>query len=357
METPVTSRDPAPPVFRDLPKVELHCHIEGTMRPATVEDLAIGNGIEMPTDDVTELYEYDDLTGFLEIFWLVQSTLVAPEDWERLAYESIIDGAAHGLVYRETFFTPARHLVAGQGLGEIVAALDRGLDAAERDTGVRCRLIFDIDRDFDPAVSLGHVTDLVELRRTGAPGAERVIGMGMDSTEIGKDPMSFAESYALAGEAGLRRTAHQGENAPAWTIAAALDGLGCDRIDHGISVFEDPELVRRVVDDQVPLTVCPNANVLINPDVFARLEDHVFPRMREAGILATLNTDDPAMVGLDLTQEYERCAEVFGYSPADMVDIALDGVRGSWLDESDAAVVASSISDAAANMASAPSST
>ncbi|HEV2928990.1 MAG TPA: adenosine deaminase, partial [Propionibacteriaceae bacterium] len=119
-----------------LPKVELHCHIEGTMRPDTVVELAAKNGIELPTSDPTELYRYSSLDTFLQIFWLVQSTLGSREDWARLAYESIVDGAAHGLVYRETFFTPARHLGAGQDLADIVAGLAEGLAAAEDETGV-----------------------------------------------------------------------------------------------------------------------------------------------------------------------------------------------------------------------------
>jgi len=117
-----------------LPKVELHCHVEGTMRPDTVVDLARKNRIELPTSDPTELYRYSNLDTFLEIFWLVQSTLGSREDWARLAYESIVDGAAHGLVYRETFFTPARHLDAGQDLADIMAGLAEGLEAAEAET-------------------------------------------------------------------------------------------------------------------------------------------------------------------------------------------------------------------------------
>lgn len=113
--------------------------------------------------------------------------------------------------------------------------------------------------------------------------------------------------------------------------------LGCERIDHGISVFGDPELVRRLADRRLPFTVCPNANVRINPDVVTDLSDHVYAAMRDAGLLATLNTDDPALVGLDLTQEYELTAAAFEYSAAQMVEIALDGIAGSWLDDADAA--------------------
>ena len=140
-----------------LPKVELHCHVEGTMRPDTVVELARKNRVELPTSEPTELYRYSNLDTFLEIFWLVQSTLGSREDWARLAYESIVDGAAHGLVYRETFFTPARHLDAGQDLADIVAGLAEGLATAEGETGVRAMLIADIDRAYGAAAGLAMV--------------------------------------------------------------------------------------------------------------------------------------------------------------------------------------------------------
>jgi adenosine deaminase len=305
--------------------------------------------LPLPAASLEELFTYNDLTGFLTVFWFVQSVLRTPEDWERLAYESIVDGAVHGLRYREAFFTPARHLQDGQHLADIVLALDRGLDAAERDTGVRCRLIFDIDRAFGPELAVDHVRQLVDLRRSGAPGAERVIGLGMDSTEQGIDPASFLPAYRLGPAAGLRRTAHQGENSPAEAIATVVDVLGCERIDHGISVFGDPELVRRCADRRLPFTVCPNANVRINPDVVADLADHVYPAMRAAGLLATLNTDDPALVGLDLTQEYELSAAAFNYGADDMVEISLDGIAGSWLDDTEATMLSHEVRAFAAN--------
>ena len=145
----------------------------------------------LPTADPTELYRYDSLDGFLEVFWLGQSTLVRREDWARLAYESLVDGAAHGVVHRESFFTPARHLAAGQDLADILAGLDEGLAAAEAETGATCLLIADMDRAFGPTAGLEFVGRLAELRAAGAPGTERVIGVGMDSTELGIDPLTY----------------------------------------------------------------------------------------------------------------------------------------------------------------------
>jgi adenosine deaminase len=327
----MTALDPT--AVARLPKVELHCHIEGTMRATTARELAAEHGIALPVGDPTDLYRYDDLTGFLEVFWLIQSLLADAPSWERLAYESAVDGAPHGLIYREAFFTPARHLAAGQSLADIVGALDAGLAAAERETGVVTRLIFDIDRAFGPAAGVEHVRELARLRGSGAPGADRVIGVGMDSTELGIDPATFLEAYRLAAGAGLRLTAHQGENSPAAAIATAVDVLGCERIDHGISIVEDAELAARLADRRLPFTVCPNANVRINPDVCAELADHPLRAMRDAGLLVTLNTDDPALTGLDLTEEYVRSAAAFALGWDELVELAFAAVDASWADD------------------------
>jgi adenosine deaminase len=330
-----------------LPKVELHCHVEGTMRPATVVELATRNGIPLPTEDVTELYDYGSLDEFLAVFWLVQSTLVGRHDWARLGYESVLDAAAQGRVYAETFFTPARHLAAGARLADIVAGLAEGVAAADAETGARTMLIADMDRAFGPSAGRDLVAELGELRRTGAPGAERVIGVGMDSTELGVEPASFADAYALAARLGLRRTAHQGENSPPSAIATVVDVLGAERVDHGLSIVADPALVARFAADGVALTVCPNSNIRI-ANAYPRLADHPFPRMRAAGLIATLNTDDPAMTALDLGYEYRSVAAAFGYDFRDMVGIALDGVAASWLDRDDAAALRATIEEAAA---------
>jgi adenosine deaminase len=329
-----------------LPKVELHCHVEGTMRPQTLVDLARRNGVSLPTAEPTELYRYDSLDGFLRVFWLVQSTLAGRDDWARLAYESVVDGADHGLVHRETFFTPARHLASGQDLAAIVAGLDDGLAAAETETGVSCLLIADMDRAFGPAAGLELVDLLAGLRRSAAPGIERVVGVGMDSTERGIDPVSYRPAFQSARAAGFRLTAHPGENSLAAAIAACVDVLTVERIDHGLSIMEDAELVARVAAARIPLTVCPTSNIRI-ANAFARLEDHIYPQMRAAGLLATLNTDDPALIDLDLGTEYRSVADAFGWGWQEMVAISLDGVEACWLDDTGKAAVRRRITSAA----------
>ncbi len=321
-----------PDVYDRLPKVELHCHLEGTIAPATVAELASKNGRPLPVDRIEDLYTYDSLNGFLKVFWFVQEMLATPEDWERAAYESVVYAAPHGLRYRETFFTPARHLEAGQDLGGIVEGITRGLEAAEAETGVRSMAICDMDRAYGGGAGLELIERLVELRRAGR--AERVIGIGMDSTELGVDPRDYAPAFELARSAGLRRTAHAGEDTAPDNIEMALDVLGAERIDHGLSILQDPALTARVADERTPLDVCPNSNVLIANKV-STLAEHPFRRMREAGLLATLNTDDPAMTDLDLGKEYRSVAEALDLSFDDMAAIAVDGIEACWLDEDD----------------------
>ncbi|MCL9762446.1 adenosine deaminase [Frankia sp. AiPa1] len=329
-----------------LPKVELHCHVEGTMRASTVVELARTAGIPLPTADVTELYRYTSLDEFLSVFWLVQSTLRTRDDWARLGYESVLDAARHGRVYGELFFTPARHLAAGTALADVVAGLADGLAAAEAETGSITMLIADIDRAFGPAAGVRMVEELGRLRRANAPGMARVLGVGMDSTELGVDPASFREAYRLAARHGFRLTGHQGENSPPSAIATLVDDLGAERVDHGLSLVDDPELVARFAAERIPLTVCPNSNIRI-ANAFPALAAHPFPAMRAAGLLATLNTDDPALTDLDLGYEYASCAAAFGYTFDDMVTIALDGVAASWLPAAESAALRTRISAAA----------
>lgn len=327
--------------FDGIPKVELHCHVEGTVRPSTVVELAAKAGRPLPVDDPAELYRYDSLDSFLAVFWLVQETLVDREDWARIAYESLVDGAAHGLRYREMFFTPARHLAAGQRLDGIVSGLTEGIKAAEAEVEVRCMLIGDIDRAYGPAAGLDFVEQLGELRRSGT--AERVIGVGADSTELGIDLGSFAPAFETARRLGFRRTCHAGEAVGVGpvNIAVALDALGAERIDHGVAIVEDAALMSRVASERIPLTVCPTSNVVI-ANRHPSLREHPLLDMRDAGILVTINTDDPAMMTLDLGEEYRRVGEAFDLELDELASLAIEGIESTWLDQTDRRALAES---------------
>ena len=329
----VESREPGD-AFDRIPKVELHCHVEGSVRAATVVELARKAGRPLPVDDPADLYRYDSLNSFLAVFWLVQETLVERADWARVAYESLVDAAAHGLRYREMFFTPARHLAAGQDLGTIVDGLSEGIAAAEADSGVRCWLIADIDRAYGPAAGVELVERLGELRQNGR--AERVIGVGADSTELGVDLAAFAPAFVAAGQLGLRRTCHAGEAVGVGpeNIRIAIDELGAERIDHGVAIADDRALMARVAAEGIPLTVCPRSNVVI-ANRFQSLEEHPLLEMRDAGVLVTINTDDPAMMEWDLGREYRAVGEAYSLALPDLHRLAVDGIASTWLDDAD----------------------
>jgi adenosine deaminase len=320
-----------PDEFDRIPKVELHCHVEGTVRPDTVVELARKAGRPLPVDDPRQLYRYDSLDSFLAVFWLVQEVLREPADWARIAYESLVDASAHGLRYREMFFTPARHIASGQALGGIVAGLTEGIEAAEAETGVRCFLVADIDRAFGPVAGRELLEALGDVRRRG--GGERVIAVGADSTELGVDLASFAPAFDAARRLGFRRTCHVGEAVGVGpeNIRIALDVLGAERIDHGVAIVEEPDLVHRAATERIPLTICPTSNVVI-ANRYATLAEHPLQALRDAGVLVTINTDDPAMVQLDLGEEYRRVGAAFGLTAADLAELAVAGVASTFLD-------------------------
>ena len=320
--------------FDAIPKVELHCHVEGTVRPETVVELAKKAGRPLPAERPEDLYRYDSLDSFLAIFWLVQETLVTPDDWARIAYESLLDGAAHGLRYREMFFTPARHLAAGQDPGAIVDGLTRGIEAAEAEAPVRARLICDVDRAYGPEAARDLVEQVGALRRAGR--AERVIGIGADSTELGVDLAAFTPAFEAAKRLGFRRTCHAGEAVGVGpsNIAIAIDALGAERIDHGVALPEDPALLAQVASDGIPLTVCPWSNVVI-ANRFDTIADGPLLDLYRAGVLVTINTDDPAMMSWDLGQEYRAIGEAYSLDVGELSAMAIGGIESTWLDDTD----------------------
>lgn len=320
-----------PDVYDLIPKVELHCHVEGAIRPSTMVEFARNAKRELPFEALSELQRYGSIHDFRRVFALVLDTLTTADHWVRIGYESLIDGTQHGLRYRELYFTPSRYMDDGQDLGMIIDALSEGIAVAEEETGARCQLIASCDRTLDPASGISLVEELVELRRAGR--AERVIGIGIDGPHSGFDLRSWGDAYEIAHKAGLRRTAHSQDGGPA-NVAIVLDHFGAERIDHAMDILDDPLLTNRVAEARIPINVCPNSNVRIF-NVYPSLEEHPFRRMREAGLLVTLNTDDPTMMDVNLGEEYRSVAKAMQFDFDAMAAISLDGIEASWLDESE----------------------
>ena len=316
--------------LRRLPKVELHCHVEGTLRPQTVTELARKHTIDLPTTDVDRIYDYETIYEFLEIFRLVNSTVITQEDFARVAYESLEDGVKLGnLKYREMFFNPTLHTTRGVAMATVIDGLADGCAAAEADFGVRCRLIADVYRQDPPAMALQMTEEVIANRR------DELIGLGMDAAEAPDPPEKFAESFALAGKAGLHRTSHASEDGPPVNITTCLDVLGCERIDHGYHILEDDAVVARCRDEGIHFTCCPTSTAVVYgwPD----LTTHPINGMMSAGLLVHLNSDDPTMFHTDIGKEYVYFVGQNDYAPEIAKQLVHNGVDATWLDDSEKA--------------------
>lgn len=314
--------------LRRVPKVELHCHFEGTVRAATFAELARTHEIALPTDDVERLYDYATIYEFLEIFAMVSSTLIDRQDFARAAYESLEDGVKLGnLRYREMFFNPTLHTRRGIALETVVDGLIDGIRDAETDFGVGCRLIADVYRQDEPAVARQMVEDLLACRRP------ELIGLGMDGAEAPDPPEKFVEAFRLAGDAGLRLTSHACEDGPAVNITTCLDTLGCERIDHGYHVLSSPEVTARCRDEGIFFTCCPTSTAVVYgwPDLSA----HPIREMVATGLAVTLNSDDPTMFHTDIGEEYVRLCSALDYSIDQVEAFSLAGVDATWLSDAD----------------------
>lgn len=318
--------------LRKLPKVELHCHVEGTLRPATVVELAGKHGIRLPTTEVDQIYRYDTIYEFLEIYKTVNSTVRNREDFARMAYETLEDGVRLGnLKYREMFFNPTLHTARGIPMATVMDGLVDGIRAAEHDLGVRCALIADVYRQDPPEVARRMVEEVLEHRRP------ELVGLGMDAAEAPDPPEKFVEAYRVAKAGGLRLTSHCAEDGPAANVTTCLDLLGCVRLDHGYHALEDPAVVARCIDQGVTFTVCPTSTAMVYgwPD----LTTHPITRMIEAGMSVMLNSDDPTMFHTDIGNEYAEFCAQNDYPPELVRRLVMQGVEAAWLDESDKAAM------------------
>ena len=320
--------------LRGLPKVELHCHLEGSVPADTFLALSARHQVVLPTRDPDHVYDVTSFLGFLDLYYLVCQSVRDASDFERAVYDSLAHGVRTGnLRYREMFFSPTNHTFIPYAA--MVEGLTAGIEAAEADFGVRCRMIADINRRQSPAVAL----ELVET--VLANPSPYVIGIGMDDDEDSGPPELFAEAYARAGRGGLKRTAHAGEMGSSANVATSLDVLGCDRIDHGYAMVHDPAVVRRVRDSGVHVTGAWFVNNF-HAGVFT---DGVDPAttplaaMLRDGLPVSLNTDDPTMIPTDLVAEYGNVAAALGLDRAAVTRLAANAIDGAWLDDGDKAAL------------------
>jgi adenosine deaminase len=316
---------PARTAVPALPTAELHLHIEGTLEAELALALARRNRVQLRHPDLESLqraYRFSDLQSFLDLYYELTEVLQHPQDFADLAEAYLTRAAAQGVRHAEVFVDPQAHTGRGVPLAVVLDGLAESFRTAEQRHGLSARLIVCFLRDRDPAEAEALVPEL-------RPWRDLVIGVGLDSAEVGFPPERFARAYALAADEGLHRVAHAGEEGPPGYVWSALDVLGAERIDHGIRSLEDPRLVARLREEQVPLTVCPLSNVALRavPDLAA----HPLRRMLDAGLLVTVNSDDPAYFGGYLHDNTEAVSRALGLGAAERRLLAENSFRASFL--------------------------
>ena len=308
-----------------LPKVELHLHIEGTLEPELMFRLARRNGVTLPwasADDVRRAYVFQNLQSFLDLYYAGCSALVREEDFYDLTWAYLARVAAQNVRHAEIFFDPQTHTGRGVPFETVVGGIHRALDEGRRRLGISSALIMCFLRHLSPEAAM----DTLEQ---ALPFKDRITAVGLDSTEVGNPPERFRGVFDRARAEGFRAVAHAGEDGPPEYIWQALDLLRVSRIDHGVRCIEDPRLVRRLAEEQVPLTVCPLSNVKLR--VFPAMAEHNLKRLLDLGLCVTVNSDDPAYFAGYIEENFDAVREALGLTRDDIVRLARNGVQGSFL--------------------------
>ncbi len=312
-------------LIRRLPKVELHLHIEGSLEPEMMFSLAGKHGIALPYASVAAVraaYAFHDLQSFLDLYYAGCAVLRDRSDFYALAMAYFARAHADGVVHAELFFDPQSHTARGVAMGTVIGGLRDAIDDAHRRYGLSAELILCFLRHLSEDDALATLDAALPFRR-------ELIGVGLDSGERGNPPSKFTRVFAKARAAGLHVVAHAGEEGPAAYITEALDLLGAERIDHGVRCDEDPALVDRLVREHVALTVCPLSNLKLC--VVKDLREHNLAKLLRRGVAITLHSDDPAYFGGYIADNYRATAEALDLTAAELVTLADNAVRASFL--------------------------
>ena len=307
-----------------LPKVELHCHIEGTFEPELMFSLAKRNQIDLPYNDVETLrkaYDFSRLQDFLDIYYQGMNVLQTEQDFFDLTWAYIERIRQQNVRHTEIFFDPQGHTSRDIAFDVVISGITRALDSAQEKYNISSRLIMCFLRHLDEEDAF-HTLETAEAFR------HLIAGVGLDSSERGNPPEKFADVFSEAGRRGYLRVAHAGEEGPPAYIHGALDVLQVDRIDHGNSCLEDEALVDRLVADKMPLTVCPLSNTRLC--VVDDMTNHPLAEMLDRGLMATVNSDDPAYFGGYMNENFIAVTEALGLTREQIVVLAKNAIEASF---------------------------
>jgi adenosine deaminase len=322
------SRDRLRALLRDMPKAELHIHIEGSLEPELIFALAERNGVALPYPSVEALraaYAFTDLQSFLDIYYAGASVLLKSEDFEDMAMAYFRRAHADHVVHAELFFDPQTHTARGVSFETVIGGLTRACERAQRELGVSSALIMCFLRHLSEEDALATLEQALPYRH-------QITGVGLDSSERGNPPEKFEQVFKRCRKLGWHAVAHAGEEGPPAYVWGALDALKVERIDHGVRSVDDPVLMQRLARERVPLTVCPLSNIKLC--VFKRMSEHNLATLLDAGIVATVNSDDPAYFGGYINDNFVAAFEALPQLTArHAYELAANSFEASFVDE------------------------
>ena len=309
-----------------MPKAELHIHIEGSLEPELLFELAERNGISLryaSVEEVRRTYDFSDLQSFLDLYYEGMQVLLNERDFYDLTWAYLQKVSAQNVRRAEVFFDPQAHTDRGVPLESVITGIRRALEDGEQQLGISSELIMCFLRHLSAEAAM-------ETLHASLPFWKWIVAVGLDSSEVGHPPEDFKAVFDEARKHGLLTVAHAGEEGPPEYIWQALDDLKVSRVDHGVRCVEDPKLVERLREEQIPLTVCPLSNVKLR--VFDSIQDHNLKRMLELGLRVTVNSDDPAYFGGYMDENFEAVREGLDLSRKDVYRLAKNSFQASFLD-------------------------
>ena len=322
------SPDRLPDLLRSMPKAELHIHIEGSLEPELIFALAQRNNVAIAYSSVEELrsaYAFSNLQSFLDIYYAGASVLLKEQDFYDMAHAYFLKAAADNVVHAELFFDPQTHTARGVAIDVVINGLHRACVDAQKELGITASLILCFLRHLSEQ-------DAFETLEQALPYRDKIIGIGLDSGEVGNPPEKFARVFARCRELGFHLVAHAGEEGPPAYIWTALDVLKVERIDHGVQAIRDAALMHRLAKDRIALTVCPLSNLKLC--VFPDLASHNLKGLLDAGLAATVNSDDPAYFGGYMNDNFTQTFAATGMTAQHAYTLARNSFEASFIDAS-----------------------
>jgi len=313
--------------IKRAPKAELHLHIEGTLEPDLLFELAKKNNIKIPFSNVSEIksaYNFSNLESFLKIFYQGSRVLINEQDFFDLTWAYVMKCKENNVVHTEIFFDPQTHINRGVNFDIVINGIHKALQKANKEFGITSEIIMCFLRHLDEVSGF-------EILDMALPHKDKIIGVGIDSSEIGNPPRKFEKLFKRAIEEGFLTVAHAGEEGPPEYIWEALDLLKVKRIDHGVQCLQSEKLVKKLRDSQIPLTVCPLSNIKLC--VFNKLEEHNLKNMLSEGLMVMINSDDPAYFGGYINKNLIECQAALNLSMTEVKTLIINSFKSSFLKE------------------------